>query len=140
MPIFWLKHTLVCRENVRWTFSSHWVFRQSAVAAVFMISDGFRRPETTDENSWFHRDWTLFKNNSRETCCNFPTLFEPECSRLTHPGLLHRLFFRRQLPGSPSESIVDYLIQILYTRAFTLLIHLNIAEYLSGPSESISFS
>ena len=38
MPIFWLKH---------------WVFRQSAVAAVFMISDGFRRPETTDENFWF---------------------------------------------------------------------------------------
>ena len=41
MPIFWLKH---------------WVFRQSAVAAVFMISDGFRRPETTDENFRFHRD------------------------------------------------------------------------------------
>ena len=52
----------------------------------------------------------------------------------------HDLPLRRQLPGSPSESIVDYLIQILYTRAFTLLIHLNIAEYLSGPSESISFS
>ena len=41
MPIFWLKH---------------WVFRQSAVAAVFMISDGFRRPETTEENFRFHRD------------------------------------------------------------------------------------
>ena len=25
-----------------------------------------------------------------------PTLFEPECSRLTQPGLLHRLFFRRR--------------------------------------------
>ena len=36
------------------------------------------------------------QNNSCETCCNFPTLFEPECSRLTHPGLLHRLFFRRR--------------------------------------------
>ena len=81
MPIFWLKH---------------WVFRQSAVAAVFMISDGFRRPETTDEKIWFHRDWTLFKNNSCETCCNFPTLFEPECSRLTQPGFLHRLLFRRR--------------------------------------------
>ena len=32
------------------------VFRHSAVAAVFMISDGFRRPETSDENFWFHRD------------------------------------------------------------------------------------
>ena len=31
MPIFWLKIN---------------IFRQSAVAAVFMISDGFRRPET----------------------------------------------------------------------------------------------
>ena len=32
------------------------VFRHPAVAAVFMISDGLYRPETPDENFWFHGD------------------------------------------------------------------------------------
>ena len=52
MPIFWLKH---------------WVFRQSAVAAVFMISDGFRRPEISDENFWFQVGGRLLQNDSHET-------------------------------------------------------------------------
>ncbi len=52
MPIFWLKH---------------WVFRHPAVAAVFMISDGFRRPEISDENFWFQVGARLLQNDSRET-------------------------------------------------------------------------
>ena len=52
MPIFWLKH---------------WVFRHPAVAAVFMISDGFRRPEISDENFWFQVGARFLQNDSRET-------------------------------------------------------------------------
>ena len=45
----------------------HWVFRYSAVAAVFMISDGFRRPEISDEKFWFQVGGRLLQNDSRET-------------------------------------------------------------------------